>query len=143
MKTFLGFPALSHCRHRRNNNSTSLFSTVLFFSFLAAASVGRIENELVISTLFLPFSTGIYEMPFCVYIRNFSSSFSVLDLSRFRMHIQSVVTQSHVGRRREFIFSGKRRRGEKVKNKKERREDCKNGTSSSYIVPEGLHVRVI
>jgi hypothetical protein len=35
------------------------------------------------------------------------------------MHIQSVVTQSHVGRRREFIFSGKRRRGEKVKNKKE------------------------
>ena len=122
MKTFLGFPALSHCRRRRNNNSTSLFSTVLFFSFLAAASVGRIENELVISTLFLPFSTGIYEMPLCVYIRNFSSSsssFSVLDLSRFRMHIQSVVTQSHVGRRREFIFSGKRRRGEKVKNKKE------------------------
>jgi hypothetical protein len=57
------------------------------------------------------------------------------------MHIQSVVTQSHVGRRREFIFSGKRR-GEKVERKKRKIVRMETSSSSSYIVLGGISPRL-
>ena len=82
----------------------------------------------------LPFSHA-HEMPLCVYKELFSS---VADSSRFPMHIQSVVTQSHVGRRREFIFSGKRRGGKRKIGRMEAaaaRDSRESAFVSSCVTP--------